>query len=624
MPRAKRKKTQDYVYVDDGGELIPDGPATLSVDVNGNETIEYLSPGMRVEKRGGCTTHADDIPLPSLLETMANGGTNIATPDRTVYEFLEPSALEEDRTEQPQKKPQGQSAHSITFAFLETWAQKLLNVFRRREADSNIGKPCYKCKNTDAPFRCTECFNGPMLCRDCLIDAHTWNPLHRVQCWNGRFFERKQLSDLGFIFSIGHHGRPCPSSFGDPPTKLTVVHTTGVQTIAVEYCDCRHGAQHVEERPVQLCNAGLWPASFLRPQTVFTFHVLRLFTHLTFQAKTTAHDFYGTLRRLTSNAFFGDVKDRYREFMTAHRQFHYLQTLKRFAVDVKTKLPPGCLALRCPACPHPDINIDPNWRNRPEGEQYKDALHYGKDGNFSLSQHDKKMDHADPPLMDGAAYYVDSEAYRDYLDKMKVYDDAQDETTTCSKFNALSDRYKGKIKTGQVGLSCTRHGFVLPCGTVDLHVGERYANVDYATLSGLRWFHSLGLVVGSYDVNCKYGIHWWKRLKNIASVMPSVPGVTLAKEMWPAIRRCVPKWHLASHTGLCRYFFSFYYTPGVGNTDGESVERRWAAMNAIGRSVREMGPGHRQDVIDAHNSDFNAQKMFKMGQSFVCVTEPTE
>ncbi|KAH9934387.1 uncharacterized protein B0H18DRAFT_870111, partial [Fomitopsis serialis] len=462
-------------------------------------------------------------------------------------------------------------------------------------------------------FRCTECFNAPLLCRPCMINAHTWNPLHRIERWTGAFFERMQLSELGLVFSVGHHGRPCPSSFGDPPSKLTVVHTTGVHTLSVQYCECRKD-QHIEERPIQLWNAGLWPASFSRPQTVFTVHVLRLFSHLTFQAKTTAHDFYGTLRRMTSNAFFEDVKDRYREFMTAHRQFHYVHTLKRFALDVKKKLDPGCLALRCPACPHPDINMDVNWRDRPDNERYKDALHYAKDGNFSLSQHDKKMDHEDLPLMDGAAYYVNSKDYRDYLEKMQVYSDAQDETGTCSNFNALSDRYKGKIKSGQVGLSCTRHGFVLPCGTVDLHVGERYANVDYATLSGLQWFLSLFLMIGSYDVHCKYGINWWSRLKNIASVLPSIPGVSMAREAWPAIRRCVPKWHLASHTGLCRFFFSFYYTPGVGNTDGESVERRWAVLNAIGRSVREMGPGHRQDVIDAHNSDFNAQKTFKLAR----------
>ena len=48
-------------------------------------------------------------------------------------------------------------------------------------------------------------------------------------------------------------------------------------------------------------------------------------------------------------------------------------------------------------------------------------------------------------------------------------------------------------------------------------------------------------------------------------------------------------------------------------TDGEAVERRWALLNALGRSVREMGPGHRQDTINNHYGDYNIQKLFKLG-----------
>ncbi|TFY52794.1 hypothetical protein EVJ58_g9813 [Rhodofomes roseus] len=602
VAKGKRKKTNAYVYVDTGCEVIPDGPATILVDEHGKETVQYWSPGRRVEKRPTDATIPSTSRLPSLLDTL---GDLVDEPP------VVSSGVAQGETREHTTKS-NTTPHSIMLTFLEKWAQKFLNVFRSRETDAHLGKPCYKCMSPAAPFRCTDCFNGPMLCQSCMVQQHAFSPLHRVQHWNGTYLKRKQLSDLGLVFSVDHHGRSCPSSSSARTSNLTVVHTTGIQTVTVQYCECRRTAERPPERPVQLCQAGLWPASFSRPQTALTIHVLGFFTQLTYQAKTSAHDFYGTLRRLTSNAFFEDVKDRYREFMTAHRQFNYLQTLKRFATDAKRKLDPGSLALRCPACPHPHINMDPTWKERPKEEWYKDALHFAKDGNFSLSQHDKKMDAHDFPLMDGAAYYVDSNKYREY--KMDVYEDVQDETTTCSNFSALAGRYKGKIKSGQVGLSCTRHGFVIPCGTVDLHIGERYANVDYATLSGIQWFLPLRLFISSYDVNCKYGIHWWERLRKIAAVLPTLPGVSLLREAWPIILRCVPKWHLSAHTGLCRYFCSFYYMPGVGNTDGKSLERRWAALNAIGRSVREMGPGHRQDVIDAHNSDFNVQKTFKIGR----------
>jgi hypothetical protein len=47
------------------------------------------------------------------------------------------------------------------------------------------------------------------------------------------------------------------------------------------------------------------PASFDRPQTVFTFNVLDTFHELTLQGKTTAYDFYHAILRRTDNAQVG-------------------------------------------------------------------------------------------------------------------------------------------------------------------------------------------------------------------------------------------------------------------------------------------------------------------------------
>ena len=87
--------------------------------------------------------------------------------------------------------------------------------------------------------------------------------------------------------------------------------------------------------------------------------------------------------------------------MTAHRQWSYLQTLRRFGLDVREKLRPGSVAVRCPACPQPGVNMDPNWESRPVGEQYKDALFIAKDGNFVLCQHDKKLDEDELDALSG-------------------------------------------------------------------------------------------------------------------------------------------------------------------------------------------------------------------------------
>lgn len=62
-------------------------------------------------------------------------------------------------------------------------------------------------------------------------------------------------------------------------------------------------------------------------------------------------------------------------------------------------------------------------------QRYKDALHFGKDGFFQAGQHNKKMDHDDPALSNGAAYFVDNEEYAQYLKEMNQYQDIQEEVS---------------------------------------------------------------------------------------------------------------------------------------------------------------------------------------------------
>ncbi len=120
----------------------------------------------------------------------------------------------------------------------------------------------------------------------------------------------------------------------------------------------------------------------------------------------------------------------------------------------------------------------------------------------------------------------------------------------------------------------------------------------------MRWWMWILLLFASYDISCIYGANWLTRLGKMTGI----------SQVWPEIRRCVPKWHAPAHTGWCRWLMSFYYTPGVGQTDGEEPERRWSVLNAIGRIVREMLAGHRQDTINLHYADYNIQKMFGLSE----------
>lgn len=201
-----------------------------------------------------------------------------------------------------------QKPHETSFTFLRVWAQKLLDCMRSREADPDIGKPCSRCNDPAAIYRCFDCFSPPILCLTCTFSVHRWSPFHQIESWTGSYFQRTTLGELGHIMELGHRGLPCPVA-SKTTHKITVIHSTGIQEANIRYCECvdeKSGARI--DNPIQLWNASLWPASYLRVRTAFSLHTLRNFHQLTLQAKTTAYDYISTLRRLTNNSFFRDVK----------------------------------------------------------------------------------------------------------------------------------------------------------------------------------------------------------------------------------------------------------------------------------------------------------------------------
>lgn len=52
---------------------------------------------------------------------------------------------------------------------------------------------------------------------------------------------------------------------------------------------------------MQIIRAGMWPGSWILPQTVFTMQVLRDFSLLTLQGTISAHDYWQYLIRSTDN-----------------------------------------------------------------------------------------------------------------------------------------------------------------------------------------------------------------------------------------------------------------------------------------------------------------------------------
>jgi hypothetical protein len=102
---------------------------------------------------------------------------------------------------------------------------------------------------------------------------------------------------------LGHGGSPCSCPSPGPPGFM-VFDTLGVHSINIDYCECPNDS--VPDRRTQLLRQGWFPATFTRPNSVFTFDCLDTFHELSLQGKGNLYDFYHSLLRKTDNTNISD------------------------------------------------------------------------------------------------------------------------------------------------------------------------------------------------------------------------------------------------------------------------------------------------------------------------------
>ncbi|KAJ7728986.1 hypothetical protein B0H14DRAFT_2409803, partial [Mycena olivaceomarginata] len=476
---------------------------------------------------------------------------------------------------------------------------------------------CGKCQaptNSDNPqiFRCKSCHGDELLCGVCIVAEHAKNPLHRIECWNGVHFIPSTLKKLGLRVQLGHRPQErCPEPV-PLHSEFIVLHTNGIHDVMVDACDCEHciWAGAPEE---QLLRAGWFPATDDKPRTCATIEVLDSFVTQTYQAKTTMYDFYTALEKLTNHT---GVKppNRYHAFLRMVHEFSHLMMLKRagrgHAKSGVMGTKQGELALRCPCCPIPDVNLPVGWEHAPPECQFLYIVFLAFDACFRLKRRLVSNELKDPSLGSGWAFLLESAPYRKFL--LTVTDQKEVRfMSTCSRLAALdfanTKFARGYSATG-VGMGvCARHEFVQPNGVGDLQKGERYANMDYIFVMILRHIDPRLRKIISYDIVCQ----WWKNLRERLINMP--PGARLVLIM-RLFRFVIPKMHIKGHLGDCQVEYSLDLVPGSAETDGEAIERPWAHIGGIGTSTREMGPGSREDTLNAHWGSWNWDKLIGLGE----------
>ncbi|KAH9845982.1 hypothetical protein C2E23DRAFT_872607 [Lenzites betulinus] len=457
----------------------------------------------------------------------------------------------------------------------------------------------------EAVIRCCDCSPRPLCCGSCAVRQHAHTPYHRFQRWERGVFVITSLKELGLTVRLGHavDGYECSNPVRTR-ADFSVVHVNGRHNVSVMFCGCDKAGEagnHVQ----QLLRYRLYPATDSEPNTAFTFDLLEHYHIQSLQGKISMYDYYTSLERLTDNTGTLKLQDRYRGFMRVVAQWRHLKRLKRCGrghdISGVEGTSPGELAVRCPACPRPNVNLPPNWDTVSDDLRFLYIMTVAIDACFRLKRRAVSNTGKDPILGSGWGYFVEDTGYQEVL---RGYGN-QDEMSTCTGLSAIdhaNSKYsKGYAATGIGAVVCARHEFWLALGAGDLQLGERYINMDYIYVCALREYLVLNKIV-SYDIACQWSKNILERIRNLPShIQIPVPEGSVVY--------AIPKLHYGSHQQAGHSKFSLNYRVGSARTDGEGIERRWWWIQPIANSTKVMGPGMRQGVLEDQWGYSNWRKM---------------
>ncbi|SJL18306.1 uncharacterized protein ARMOST_21892 [Armillaria ostoyae] len=379
----------------------------------------------------------------------------------------------------------------------------LLEMMRRKGRCDYVLERCTMCGRGEPEFHCQECSYAHLECAACCVRCHTAMPLHVVWQWDGTHFEKCSLRSIGLHIQLGHEdGSYCLLS-KPAHHNFTVLHTNGLHKVAIDFCNCM---EQVEPRQQMMC-FGWFPSMVVQPRTGATFECLDTFMACTLTSKMSTYDYYKSLAYQMDACGLDLPKNHYKPFLWMVREYRHLLLLmhggKGNEQDGATNVGSRELAMDCPACLQPGVNLPPDWQEKPAVTKFKYTKLVVTDTNFHMCMQLRSDDIMDPGLHTGLAYYVEESAYKAHISKYA----SQKDISTCSGFKTLlhaeMKASSGLHATGVVMCLCARHKMVGGLSVGDLQKGERYCNLDYITLSALKTFNS-NKVFFSYDIACQW------------------------------------------------------------------------------------------------------------------------
>lgn len=194
---------------------------------------------------------------------------------------------------------------------------------------------------------------------------------------------------------------------------VRIIHTNGVHHMALANCSCS-GENGL---PGQLIYSGFMPTSFIRVRTLFTLAVLDQFRYSNLEMKASAYQFFQMLRRITMPMSPTKVVNFYHELRRLSRLWRWMKKLKWAGFGHKEADPmnvsPGELAIFCPACPQPGINLPENWKMDENRWVYR--RFFVLDGNFKADHVRQKRAAPDLWLSEGGGMLTRRAEYKEFL-----------------------------------------------------------------------------------------------------------------------------------------------------------------------------------------------------------------
>jgi hypothetical protein len=148
---------------------------------------------------------------------------------------------------------------------------------------------------------------------------------------------------------------------------VTVVHTNGFHSLPAVWCSC---AGRQEHRDLLLLDQHLYPSSYDRIKTVFTFDLLNDHRQNYLECKSSHYQYHNQLRRKTCPQCPEAAPNRYKELCRVARQWRNLKYRKWFWLLNNQKGLRGEMGLFCAACPQDGVNLPPGWKEEQKNNPY--------------------------------------------------------------------------------------------------------------------------------------------------------------------------------------------------------------------------------------------------------------